>query len=91
VCHVEDLSTGKAIVAPLTQLPVLKDCSISLGKLQIPGLVELANITRLQTKGILSKDVKHVVKPFRYQDLPIEIKFMILENTDLVPAFGEIS
>ncbi|CRG86525.1 hypothetical protein PISL3812_03531 [Talaromyces islandicus] len=76
ICHVEELSTGKAVVAPLLNFPVLEDCTISLGKLQINGLVDLANITRLQAKGKsqafeAAAIVLVVIPPLRVSDVGV--------------------
>ncbi|QKX53172.1 uncharacterized protein TRUGW13939_00248 [Talaromyces rugulosus] len=88
ICYVENFNTGETMVAPLAKLPVLKNCSISLGSNN--GLAELARISRLRAKGVLLRNVEYVEKPFRYEYLPCEIRLIILENTGLVPGGGKI-
>lgn len=92
ICHVGNFSTAEAMLAPLAKLPVLNECSISLGRLRTNGLAELARISRLQAKGMLPRNVTNVRNPtpFRYEDLPLEIRLIVLEYTDLVPMGGEI-
>lgn len=90
LCDAADFMTGQEVVASLMKLPVLKDCTIRLGSPDTPGLGELARLSRLQAKGVVSKHVKHVKTSFRYNDLPNEIKLMVLDNTDLVPRSRQI-
>lgn len=76
IASVKDIETAESILEPLHQLPVLKDCGLWLSREHVPELKSLAQetIKRLTTSK----------QPFKYLDLPIEIRWRILEYTDLV-------
>jgi hypothetical protein len=93
IVSVEDFETAQTVLKPLERLPTLKDCGLFLNKNHIPGLERLAQETvkRLTAPDYtLTQETKRSIgsartKPsFRYLDLPIEIRWRILEYSDLV-------
>ena len=77
-----DLETAEAILRPLDQLPLLKGCGILLSRKPIPQFIELIQQTVDRLTNGHSKSYKNT--PFRYLDLPQELRYRILECTDLV-------
>ncbi|KAF2465008.1 uncharacterized protein BDR25DRAFT_306872, partial [Lindgomyces ingoldianus] len=81
IAKAPDVKTAEALLEPLNQLPTLKECCIWLNQDPIEGFLDLIQKTvqRLTTRP--PSDPK---MPFRYLDLPQELRFRILEYTDLV-------
>ncbi|KAF2442154.1 hypothetical protein P171DRAFT_62419 [Karstenula rhodostoma CBS 690.94] len=79
IVSVNDAETAKTVLKPLARLPRLKNCGLWLNKDHVP---ELKTIVRKTVKRLTSS--ARARKPFRYLDLPIEIRWRILEFSDLV-------
>ncbi|KAJ4345722.1 uncharacterized protein N0V89_011857 [Didymosphaeria variabile] len=79
IVNVKDAATAQAVLKPLYQLPRLKDCGLWLNKEHVPELSMLAQ----ETVKRLKKSA-HTEQPFKYPDLPIEVRWRILEYSDLV-------
>ncbi|TVY59259.1 hypothetical protein LCER1_G000480 [Lachnellula cervina] len=89
VCDVEDLKTGHRAVQPLQSLPTLAECYVRLHQLRQPVLQALAVEAATRAMGGQWALIKDSV-PFRFMDLPREIRFRILEYTDLVTPVSEV-
>ena len=91
VCGVSDAATAKLIVTPLTYLPTLKDCSLSLSSTPDAELMLIA-----ETVGRYAMSVRDPARHHRFniprrrpagfpwERLPPEIRISILSHTDLV-------
>ena len=97
MCDVADLETGHVTVRPLTEMPSprLLDCSIRLSHRPTPSLMKLAQETVAMTvakpDGLASvTDVAAPRSPFRFTDLPPELRYHILTYTDLVTPYKEV-
>jgi hypothetical protein len=75
------------IIEPLLAAPILQDCALRLAIKPSPALTNLAKeaVLRLTTGYI-----KDSITPFRFADLPKEIRLQILEYTSLVQRHGEV-
>ena len=83
IVNVPDIKTAEAVLKPLEQLPTLKNCGIWLSSKSIPQLDRLIQMTirRLTTPSIPTRTLD---RPFRYLDLPQELRSRILEYSDLI-------
>ena len=81
ICPVSSIALARKVLQPLSSLPVLCECGISLGGCRESNLQDLARKTALILMG-----KSHLLKPFRFFDLPDEIQLQILEHTPLVSA-----
>ncbi|TVY81954.1 hypothetical protein LSUE1_G003303 [Lachnellula suecica] len=89
VCDVENLETGQLVVQPLRGIPTLVDCSLRLHHLHRPPLQALVAEVVAQAKGQPLPSKPHD-PPFRFLDLPPEIRLRCLEYTDLVTPMREV-
>ncbi len=80
ICDVQDLESAELVVRPLTSLPTLAACTIRLGRRrdQYP-LAALAREASLR----LTRSYIPPPTAFRFQALPPELRFRILEFADL--------
>lgn len=78
VCHAKDPASARAVVEPLFTMPTLRGCGISLGSCRDGELRQLARATVLRLVGRTCLDA-----PFRFLDLPLEIRLQILGQTAL--------
>lgn len=90
VCDVEDIEIVKKVLRPLLKLPVLASCNIRLGRDQDSSLYNLARQAATRAVGQTSSSAIPE-KPFRFLDLPLELQHQILEYTDLVTPWREIT
>lgn len=90
----DDVQTARAVLGTLRLLPRLKDCHIRLCEMRDPRLQQLAREAVLQARGILAPSeapaFPGVARP-RLVNLPRELRLRILEYTDLVTPFNEIT
>jgi hypothetical protein len=92
--HPEEAEAARLVVAPLSVLPSLKDCHVRLcegGK--SAELQQLAQETALRGRGILSTvspASPALLRP-RLLHLPREVRLRILEFTDLITPWKEVS
>jgi len=83
ICDVTDLASGEKVVEPLLTLPILKQCTIRLGRQQNADLRKLAEKTcRRMTNDYIP------LPGFPYLQLPQELRLQILNFTDLGPGAG---
>ncbi|CEJ55375.1 hypothetical protein PMG11_01637 [Penicillium brasilianum] len=90
VCDVRAFDLAKRLTDPVQELPVLKEVAIRLNSTGLNGDIaalraladDLAN--HLTDKSRLSCKPSVPQKPFRFMDLPTEIRIKILEQTELV-------
>lgn len=90
ICDAADLETARDILQPLSDLPVLAGCNIRLGREKNPALEHFARqkatyATRKTPTNISCQ------APFRFLDLPKEIRLRILESTDLITPNQEVT
>ena len=86
LCDCATYEAAAQVVAPLSSVRKLADCSIRLG---IHPDVKLQTLSRDTVLRLTSTDAE-VRRPFRYQDLPGEIRYKVLEHTDLVTPLREV-
>lgn len=101
-----DIGTAKRVVKPLSRLPQLKDCHLRLSRTSTPELNDLARHTALQLRGFYwpqelpasqpsheSSQLPHggMYTGSRLLDLPRELRFRILEHTDLITPWKEVT
>ncbi|ORY04578.1 hypothetical protein BCR34DRAFT_633984 [Clohesyomyces aquaticus] len=91
-----DMDSVKAILEPLRELPLLKHCAISVQRSNgMEVLPEASSVAkRLDSSGLsrlvrktlsrVTQTTSHHGSTFRYLDLPPELRFRILEYTELV-------
>lgn len=102
----KDLNTAKRVVEPLFRLPQLKNCHLRLSRTSIPELNDLARYTALRLLGLAWPREMPASKPYneplqsppreaytgsRLLDLPREMRFRILEHTDLITPWKEVT
>lgn len=92
VCDVEEFEAAKAIMAPLLdwKLPPVASCNIRLGQDCNLALYDLARQAAAQAMRQPMED-KFSQTPFRFFDLPLELQYQILGQTDLVAPRREIT
>ncbi|KAG7285513.1 hypothetical protein NEMBOFW57_010142 [Staphylotrichum longicolle] len=89
----DDVQTARAVLGTLRLLPRLKDCHIRLCETRDPRLRQLAQEAVLQARGIAPSQFPAspgAARP-RLVNLPRELRLRILEYTDLVTPFNEIT
>ena len=87
LCDVVDLEAARRAVEPFLSSPTLRDCSIRLGQQPDSTLQDMARQTATRAVGY------HFIQPmspFRFLDLPQELRRQILEYTDLVTPLCEV-
>ena len=83
ICDTKDLDTADQVVAPLSQLPLLRTCAIRLGEHSNWRLYEIA---RAHTAQLIGQPVNSDPKPYKYH-IPEEIIEHTLTYTDLIAPF----
>ena len=87
VCDVKDLEAGTLAVMPFLHFPTLVSCSVRLGPQYNPVLQELARKTARKAAAYWTDEPGC---PFRFLDLPQELRRQILEYTELVTPLREV-
>lgn len=89
-CDCADLETAQmAVDAFLYQLPQLAVCTIRLGRHRDPGMLVLAEHAAFWAVGL---ERPHQPRGhFRFMDLPLELRLLILNLTDLITPMREVS
>lgn len=102
----EDIDTAKLVVEPLSRLPQLKDCHLRLSRISTPELNSLTRHTALQLRGLRWPQEMPAPRPShepsqptrcetytgsRLLNLPVELRFRILEYTDLITPWKEVT
>ena len=95
--HENTPSAARLTVAPLINLSPIKGCNIRLGRTPHPELKEIARETVLRALGIadreelaLTPNTMAVKADSKFMSLPREIRFRILEYTDLITPWREV-
>jgi hypothetical protein len=86
ICNVEDSNAAKPIVDLLQSPLQISNCAIRLHEKPSVTLEELAKQTVLRVTGQQAVSPT----PFRYFDLPAELRLRILEFTDLVSPYHDV-
>jgi hypothetical protein len=89
ICDVGGLETAIYALKQFLNIPKLADCAIRLSRHLDPRLQDLAQSTAMQAMGHWQCS-NHARSPFRFLDLPRELRFQILEYTDLVTPHCEV-
>lgn len=102
----KDITTAKRVIEPLFRLPQLKGCHLRLSRTSTPELNELMQQTALQLRGTCWPQEMRASQPHqeslepprreaytrsRLLDLPRELRFRILEFTDLITPWKEVT
>ena len=87
VCDVEDIETARQVVKPLMDTQLLADCAIRLAQNPDSSIQHLARDTAMRATGYLQDQS---TSPFRFLDLPLELRQKILEYTNLVTPLREV-
>lgn len=89
VCDVADINVaaGKQAVEPFRKAPTLADCAIRLGHRPNAALQKIAHETTLRATA---RHTSHLGSPFRFLDLPFELRRHILSFTDLITPLSEV-
>ncbi|KAI6085666.1 hypothetical protein F4821DRAFT_240264 [Hypoxylon rubiginosum] len=88
ICDTGDSQVTRAVCQPLLEFPgKLKDCQLRIAPKRKQRLSTLAEDMVARIQG---SDAGGGNKPFRFLDLPIEIRRQILQNTDLVTPGGQV-
>lgn len=103
----EDIELARRVVEPLIRLPLLRNCHLRLSRIPTSSLDDLARSTVLQVRGIAhardwilpqsGHDILHscpssaAASASRLLPLPPELRFRILEFTDLVTPWNEVT
>lgn len=95
ICDVEDEETAAHIIEPFVRhrvgTPLLAACRIRLGRHPDTSLSELAQKAAVLAAGMLYRSPQSLrIQPFRFLDLPPEIRQHILTFTDLVTPLREV-
>ncbi|VUC30303.1 unnamed protein product [Clonostachys rosea] len=91
ICDVGDAEVAKRVLKPLDSLPRLRECVIRLGRQPDAALLSLARSTATRLKTGRAEP-----QGFRFFSLPAEVRFNILQHTnlgpggDFLPEFGPI-
>lgn len=88
-CDVESFDIGELVVDPFRRMPILADCSIRLNQGQHTPLRKLAVETAVRAKG-WGYTSREDESPFRFMNLPRELRLQILQYTDLVTPLKEV-
>lgn len=78
IWDVLDLNTANEIIAPLYELPHLKECTLRFKQTKNSGLAQLASTTSRQLTEVSPSS-------FHFQKLPAELRVKILQYTHLTP------
>ncbi|CZR68618.1 uncharacterized protein PAC_18517 [Phialocephala subalpina] len=85
ICDVADIETAKEVVDPLSSVPILRGLAIRLGN--DPKDLCLYDLAKRTVYEKTNHSEATQSSPFRFGDLPQEIRFQILECTELVTPF----
>lgn len=87
VCDVVDIAMARQAALPVLRIPPLASCAIRLSREPDLLLWQLAHTTATRAMGHPASQLK---SPFRFLDLPGELRRQIFEFTDLVTPLCEI-
>ena len=87
IADVHDIETAIQTVDPILSYAMFRRCVIRLGHDPGPTLEKLAEETAIRATGY---QLDESGLPFRFLDLPIEIRTQVLQYTDLVTPMNEV-
>ena len=87
VCDVEDLEAAALAMKPLSSTQTLLNCALRLCRQPDPLILDLARKTATRAMG---RCLDQIESPFRFMDLPTELRCQALEYTDLVTPLCEV-
>ncbi|KAI0517905.1 hypothetical protein F5B22DRAFT_600977 [Xylaria bambusicola] len=89
ICDVKTIETANLVVEPLRRWPQLSRCSIRLCNRPDSVLSNLASTVSRTLMGSLDNNMPFMFP--RYQELPLELRLKVLQYTDLVTPWTEVS
>ncbi|TVY16627.1 hypothetical protein LARI1_G005821 [Lachnellula arida] len=87
ICDSANIETAERVIKPFRTAPNFADFRIRLSLERNGSLQQLANEISMRSMGYRYPSSQ---LPFRYLDLPLEIRFKILEYTDLVTPLRQV-
>ena len=92
ICDVVDIDTAIAAVKPLLDqsLPTLAECNIRLSPDIDPQIQQLACQAAEKAMGHSQQDLLATSKAFPFLALPVELRYQILQHTDLIAPYRQV-
>ena len=92
ICDVVDMDAAIAAVKPFLDqsLPTLAECNIRLSPDIDPQIQQLASKAAKQAMGHLQQDLVATSKAFPFLTLPMELRYQILQHTDLIVPYRQV-
>ncbi|KAL3473411.1 hypothetical protein BJX99DRAFT_261341 [Aspergillus californicus] len=90
ICPVWNESTARRLLEPLHHLPVISNCHIRLGHLNRRNYA-IQTMAMKAAKQAMGQNETTQIQPFRFFDLPTEIRLLIYQYTDLVSPLNKLN